>query len=160
MIPKVALLKRKIVSELEVILAQEDYSHTSLEKYSESYNEAHRNYSKLCNICLELEKSEVPFDCLTKPFYCVKYEHDFLIIKMYEDIKMHMRWNYNYRQPWLEEICGFSVVETSSSRRMFYLADSTRFAMSQTSHSQRPLCAILTNRNNHKWTYMIRLKKL
>ena len=82
--------KENLIFELEAILENEDYSKAYLEKYINAYNNSKENYSKLCSKCLEWKKINLPNDCLCNPDYCVKYEQDFKIIKLYDDLKMYI----------------------------------------------------------------------
>lgn len=80
----------KIIIELDRILDNEDYNKTYLETYFDVYNKSKENYSKLCSKCIEWRKLDLPNDCLCNPEYCVKYEQDFRIIKLYDDLKMYI----------------------------------------------------------------------
>ena len=82
--------KENIKNELEKILDNEDYDNKYLKIYFDCYNESKESYSKLCSKCVEWRKLDLPNDCLCNPDYCVKFEEDFWIIKLYEDLKMYI----------------------------------------------------------------------
>ncbi len=82
--------KENIINVLNEILENEDYDKKYLETYFDAYNNSNENYSKLCSKCLEWKKLDLPSDCLCNPDYCVKYEQDFWIIKLYDDLKMYI----------------------------------------------------------------------
>ena len=84
------IAQENIISELKIILDAEDYNIEYLEKYKEAYENSNENYSKICLKCEEWRKLDLPSDCLCKPDYCVKYETDFWIKKLYDDLKMYI----------------------------------------------------------------------
>ena len=90
MIKNINLEQEVIINELEIILDKEDYKTEYLEKYKKAYNISKENYSKVCEKCEEWKRLNLPIDCLCKPNYCVKYETDFWIIKLYDDLKMYI----------------------------------------------------------------------
>lgn len=85
-----------IIKELEEILSNEDFKQEYLVKYEEYYKKSLINFSKLCLICENLEKDDLPHDCLYKPSYCVKDEKDNLLINLYEDLEMYIEMKDNF----------------------------------------------------------------
>lgn len=76
-----------IIEELQKILTNKDFDKYYLEKYKDVYEISSINYKKKCAICDELEKQDLPYDCLFKPSYCVKNKNDFDIICLYDELK-------------------------------------------------------------------------
>lgn len=62
-----------------------------ISEFEEIYLECKSNYSKLCDKCIELEILELPYDCLSKPKYCLKKQSDLDIIRLYEKLKFRKK---------------------------------------------------------------------
>lgn len=84
------LEKENTILALKIILENEDYRHEHLQKYSSEYKVSTEKLSELCSVCLEWEKIGLPNDCLSNPAFCVKNDSDYLIVKLYGDLKMHI----------------------------------------------------------------------
>ncbi len=78
---------QNIIRQLTDLLESESVTLKSLEPYHAAYLESLDNYSKICAQCEEWQAMELPYDCLSKPDYCVKNPDDAMIIKLYEDVR-------------------------------------------------------------------------
>ncbi|UUV20770.1 hypothetical protein [Paenimyroides aestuarii] len=78
---------QKLIDEIDVELDKKYRNEKyEVEKYQNLYNSSLEKYSKNCLICVELENQNLPYDCLSKPVYCVKNNYDFEIIIKYEEL--------------------------------------------------------------------------
>ena len=78
---------QKLIDEIDVELDKKYRNEKyEVEKYQNLYNSSLEKYSKKCLICVELENQNLPYDCLSKPDYCVKNNYDFEIIIKYEEL--------------------------------------------------------------------------
>ena len=78
---------QNIIRQLTTLLEGESITAASLEPYQAAYLESLENYSKICAQCEEWMAMELPYDCLSKPDYCVKNPDDAMIIKLYEELR-------------------------------------------------------------------------
>lgn len=71
--------------ELELNLKNKNLTYNS-EKFRDFYLESLHGRNKICEKCEEWKNLGLPYDCLSKPIYCVKNENDLLVIKKYEEL--------------------------------------------------------------------------
>lgn len=84
----------KIIKELNEIIDSDNFDYSHLNKYELIYENSLTNSNKLCENCKELEKLELPYDCICKPNYCMKNYYDFEIIILYEEIKTRLQFDF------------------------------------------------------------------
>ena len=73
-------------------------------KYSDLYKNIVNSQNALCDVCLELQAENLPYDCLLKPDYCNKNSKYQSFIKFYDELDKATELNK------LEEKC-FNVYE-------------------------------------------------
>ena len=64
-----------------------------LKKHKKKYLEFKKNNSRLCENCKILEKLNLPYDCLSKPNYCLKTFEEINFIITYEETEDRIK-NY------------------------------------------------------------------
>ena len=84
------MTRKDAIDNLVRIIESEDFRHFHLVDYSDLYKSSIKNYKSKCQNCLELEKNNLPFDCLSKSNYCLKTKEDFEIINLYEELKFNI----------------------------------------------------------------------
>ena len=78
---------RELINEIDLQLEKKyRYEKYQTEKYKNLYFSSLEKYSKKCLICIELENQNLPYDCLSKPDYCLKNNYDFEVIIKYEEL--------------------------------------------------------------------------
>lgn len=80
--------KEYIISELTRFREIKNFKKEYLYFFKDDYELAKVDYSNLCEKCIDYEKIDLPYDCLTNPFYCVKNRNDLKIITLYEELEM------------------------------------------------------------------------
>lgn len=80
--------KEAIIRNLTAISKSDFFSEEMFLEYQKYYQESLLNNSKLCPKCIEWGKLDLPYDCLSKPKYCFKNDEDYMIIKLYEELKL------------------------------------------------------------------------
>jgi len=77
----------EIIKLLTEIIENDDFDEKYLIKFKEMYEISTDRYNQICDVCKELETRVLPYDCLSKPSYCVKNEKDKKLILLYEKLK-------------------------------------------------------------------------
>lgn len=79
-------MENRIIEEFNLALENKIPKNDILLKYYDQYQKSKIAYSQLCLACKEWEKLDLPFDCLSRPDYCVKNKNDFEIVSKYDEI--------------------------------------------------------------------------
>ncbi|MBP0611930.1 hypothetical protein J8J42_02580 [Chryseobacterium sp. cx-311] len=79
--------KEYVISELIRFSEIKDFKKEYLYFFKDYYEQAKIAYSNLCEKCIEYEKIDLPYDCLSNPIYCVKNRNDLKIITLYEELE-------------------------------------------------------------------------
>ena len=81
---------KQAIQHLTEIIQEGDFDEKYLSKYKQQYLDSSERYSKICEICENLEKEGFPYDCFCKPTYCVKNQKDYDFITLYDELQMNI----------------------------------------------------------------------
>lgn len=87
-VEKTLLQMSELLQNLKLIIKQRDLNPIYLQLYKSMYLIAIENNNKICDSCIEMKNLDLPYDCLSKPVYCVKDCKNFEIINLYEELKI------------------------------------------------------------------------